>query len=30
MSAILDIQCVLCLDNKYLIKEMSVVDFDEW
>ncbi|KAF0759752.1 Uncharacterized protein FWK35_00009115, partial [Aphis craccivora] len=26
MSAIIDIQCVLEADNKYMIKEMSVVD----
>lgn len=26
----LDIQCVLRSDNKYLIKEMSVVDIDGW
>ncbi|VVC42802.1 Hypothetical protein CINCED_3A020181 [Cinara cedri] len=29
-SAILDIQCVLRSDNKYQIKEMSIVDTDTW
>lgn len=29
-TAILDIQCVLRSDNKYLIKEMSVVDTFTW
>jgi len=29
-SAILDIQCVLRSDNKYLIKEMSIVDTCTW
>ena len=28
--AIMDIQCVLELDNKYLIKEMSIVDTETW
>jgi len=28
--AIMDIQCVLELDNKYLIKEMSIVDTQTW
>jgi len=30
MSAIVDIQCVLGADNKYMIKEMSVVDTESW
>jgi len=29
-SAILDIQCVLGTNSKYLIKEMSVIDTDTW
>jgi hypothetical protein len=29
-SAILDIQCVLGVDSKYLIKEMSVIDTETW
>jgi len=29
-SAILDIQCVLGPNSKYLIKEMSIVDIDGW
>ncbi|VVC25249.1 Hypothetical protein CINCED_3A021834 [Cinara cedri] len=29
-SATLDIQCVLRTDNKYLIKEISIVDTDTW
>jgi hypothetical protein len=28
MSAILDIQCVLGVNNKYMIKEMSVICVD--
>lgn len=27
-TAILDVQCVLSAENKYLIKEMSVIDVD--
>jgi len=30
MSTIVDIQCVLGADNKYMIKEMSVVDTETW
>jgi len=29
-SAILDMQCVLGLNNKYMIKEMSIVDTETW
>jgi len=29
-SAILDMQCVLGMDNKYMIKEMSIVDTETW
>jgi len=29
-SAILDIQCVLGVDSKYLIKELSVIDTETW
>lgn len=29
-AAILDVECVLAHDNKYLIKEMSVIDTDSW
>lgn len=29
-AAILDIQCVLNSDNKYMIKELSIVDVDTW
>ena len=27
-EAILDIQCIVGADNKYIIKEMSIVDMD--
>lgn len=30
MSAIADIQCVLGAENKFMIKEMSVVDTETW
>ena len=29
-SAIVDIQCVLGMDNTYMIKEMSIVDTETW
>ena len=29
-SAILDIQCIVGIDSKYHIKEMSVVDTETW
>jgi hypothetical protein len=29
-TAIIDIQCVLGLNNKYMIKEMSIVDTETW
>lgn len=30
MTAILDIQCVLGVNSKYVIKELSVIDTDSW
>lgn len=29
-SAIIDIQCILGINNKYFIKEMSIVDTETW